>query len=59
MLILDIGVKFILGETYGLEFKDKKPQVSGLEGKHLTDYGVLKAIDWAFVIVPSGKGDKK
>ena len=56
-LKLDNGVKFMFGETYGLEVEDKKSQVSGLGGKYLTDYGVPNEIDFAFVIVPVGKGD--
>jgi len=56
-LKLENGVKFMFGETYGLEVEDKKSQVSGLGGKYLTDYGVPNKIDFAFVIVPIGKGD--
>ncbi|AXT59263.1 DUF4844 domain-containing protein [Aquimarina sp. AD10] len=56
-LKLENGVKFMFGETYGLEVEDKKSQVSGLGGKYLTDYGVPNEIDFAFVIVPVGKGD--
>jgi len=56
-LKLDNGVKFMFGETHGLEVEDKKSQVSGLGGKYLTSYGVSNEIDWAFVIVPTGKGD--
>ena len=56
-LKLDNGVKFMFGETYGLEVEDKKSQVSGLGGKYLTEYGVPNEIDFAFVIVPVGKGD--
>lgn len=47
----------MFGETFGLEVEDKKSQVSGLGGKYLTDYGVPNEIDFAFVIVPVGKGD--
>lgn len=56
-LKLDNGVKFMFGETYGLEVEDKKSQVSGLGGKYLSDYGVPNEIDFAFVIVPIGEGD--
>jgi hypothetical protein len=56
-LKLDIGVKFMFGKTHGLEVEDKKSQVNGLGGKYLTNYGVPNEIDWAFVIVPAGKGD--
>lgn len=56
-LKLDNGVKFMFGETFGLEVEDKKSRVSGLGGKYLTDYCVPNEIDFAFVIVPVGKGD--
>lgn len=56
-LKLDNGVKFMFGETYGLEIEDKKSQVSGLGGKFLDEYNVPDEAEWAFVIVPSGKGD--
>lgn len=56
-LKLDNGVKFMFGETYGLEIEDKKSQVSGLGGKFLEKYGVPDEAEWAFVIVPIGKGD--
>ncbi|WP_298507868.1 hypothetical protein [uncultured Kordia sp.] len=56
-LKLDNGVKFMFGETYGLEIEDKKSQVSGLGGEFLEKYGVPDEIEWAFVIVPVGEGD--
>jgi hypothetical protein len=56
-LKLDNGVKFMFGETYGLEIEDKKSQVSGLGGKFLDEYKVPNDAEWAFVIVPKGKGD--
>ena len=56
-LKLDNGVKFMFGETYGLEIEDKKSQVSGLGGKFLDEYKVPDDAEWAFVIVPVGKGD--
>lgn len=56
-LKLDNGVKFMFGETYGLEIEDKKSQVSGLGGKFLDEYKVPDDVEWAFVIVPEGKGD--
>lgn len=56
-LKLDNGVKFMFGETYGLEIEDKKSQVSGLGGKFLDEYKVPDDAEWAFVIVPIGKGD--
>lgn len=56
-LKLDNGVKFMFGETYGLEIDDKKSQVSGLGGKFLDEYKVPDDAEWAFVIVPVGKGD--
>jgi len=54
-LKLDNGVKFMFGETYGLEIEDKKSQVSGLGGKFLDEYKVPDEAEWAFVIVPEGK----
>ncbi len=57
-LKLDNGVKFMFGETYGLEVEDKKSQVSGLGGEFLKKYGVPDEAQWAFVIVPVGEGDK-
>ncbi|MEP0264629.1 hypothetical protein [Dokdonia sp.] len=56
-LKLDNGVKFMFGETYGLEIEDKKSQVSGLGGKFLEEYKVPDDAEWAFVIVPEGQGD--
>jgi hypothetical protein len=56
-LKLNNGVKFMFGETYGLEIEDKKSQVSGLGGKFLDKYKVPDDAEWAFVIVPEGKGD--
>ena len=56
-LKLDNGVKFMFGETYGLEIEDKQSQVSGLGGKFLDEYKVPDEAEWAFVIVPVGKGD--
>lgn len=56
-LELKNGVKFMFGETYGLEIEDKKSQVSGLGGEFLVKYGVPDDADWAFVIVPEGEGD--
>jgi predicted small lipoprotein YifL len=56
-LELNNGVKFIFGETYGLEIEDKKSQVSGLGGEFLVKYGVPDEAEWAFVIVPEGEGD--
>ncbi|GGZ95221.1 hypothetical protein [Algibacter mikhailovii] len=56
-LKLDNGVKFMFGETYGLEIEDKQSQVSGLGGKFLDAYKVPDEAEWAFVIVPAGKGD--
>ena len=56
-LKLNNGVKFMFGETYGLEIEDKKSQVSGLGGEFLEKYGVPDKAEWAFVIVPVGKGD--
>ena len=56
-LKLGNGVKFMFGETYGLEIEDKKSQVSGLGGKFLDEYKVPDDAEWAFVIVPVGKGD--
>ena len=56
-LKLDNGVKFMFGETYGLEIEDKQSQVSGLGGKFLNEYKVPEEAEWAFVIVPIGKGD--
>ena len=54
---LDNGVKFMFGETYGLEIEDKKSQVSELGGEFLVKYGVPDEAEWAFVIVPEGEGD--
>jgi len=56
-LELNNGVKFMFGETYGLEIEDKKSQVSGLGGEFLIKYGVPDEAEWAFVIVPEGEGD--
>ena len=56
-LELNNGVKFMFGETYGLEIEDKKSQVSGLGGEFLVKYGVPDEAEWAFVIVPEGEGD--
>ncbi|WP_299436564.1 hypothetical protein [uncultured Maribacter sp.] len=56
-LKLDNGVKFMFGETYGLEIEDKQSQVSGLGGKFLDKYKVPYEAEWAFVIVPIGQGD--
>ena len=57
-LTLDNGVRFMFGETYGLEIEDKNSQVSGLGGKYLDIYNVPDDAEWAFVIVPIGDGDK-
>ncbi|UAB75582.1 hypothetical protein [Mesoflavibacter sp. SCSIO 43206] len=57
-LKLENGVKFMFGETYGLEVEDKKSQVSGLGGKYLDIYKVPDYAEWAFVIVPIGDGDE-
>lgn len=56
-LKLDNGVKFMFGESYGLEIEDKKSQVNGLGGKFLDKYKVPDEAEWAFIIVPVGKGD--
>ncbi|WGH76266.1 DUF4844 domain-containing protein [Tenacibaculum tangerinum] len=56
-LELNNGVKFMFGETYGLEIEDKKSQVSGLGGEFLVKYGVPDEAEWAFVIVPEGEED--
>ena len=56
-LELNNGVKFMFGETYGLEIEDKNSQVSGLGGEFLVKYGVPDKAEWAFVIVPEGEGD--
>ena len=56
-LELNNGVKFMFGETYGLEVEDKNSQVSGLGGKYLDIYKVPNDAEWAFVIVPTGNGD--
>jgi len=56
-LELNNGIKFMFGETYGLEIEDKKSQVSGLGGEFLVKYGVPDETEWAFVIVPEGEGD--
>ena len=56
-LELNNGVKFKLGETYGLEVEDKKSQVNGIGGEFLVKYGVPDEAEWAFVIVPQGEGD--
>ena len=56
-LELNNGVKFMFGETYGLEIEDKKSQVSGLGGEFLEKYRVPDEAEWAFVIVPEGEGD--
>ena len=56
-LTLDIGVHLMFGEKYGLEIEDKKSQISSLGGKFLEVYGVPEDVEWAFVIVPEGKGD--
>lgn len=56
-LKLDNGVKFMFGETYGLEIEDNKSQVGGLGGVFLNEYKVPEDAQWAFVIVPEGKGD--
>jgi len=56
-LKLGNGVKFMFGETNGLEIEDKKSQVSSLGGKFLDEYKVPEDAEWAFVIVPVGKGD--
>lgn len=56
-LELNNGVKFLFGETYGLEIEDKKSQVSGLGAEFLVKYGVPDEAEWAFVIVPEGQGD--
>lgn len=56
-LDLNNGVKFMFRETYGLEVEDKKSQVIGLGGDFLVKYGVPDDAEWAFVIVPEGKGD--
>ena len=56
-LDLNNGVKFMFGETFGLEVEDKKSQVSGLGGEFLKKYSVPDEAEWAFVIVPEGEGD--
>jgi len=48
-LKLDNGVKFMFGETYGLEVEDKKSQVSGLGGKYLDIYKVPDEAEWALL----------
>ena len=57
-LALDNGVKFMFGDTYGLEVEDKKSQVSGLGGEFLVKYGVPDEAEWAFIIVPECEGDQ-
>ena len=57
-LKLDNGVKFYFGEHYAIEVEDRNSQVSGLGGEFLEKYGVPDEAEWAFVIVPVGKGDK-
>lgn len=57
-LKLDNGVKFMFGKKGELEIEDTKSQVSGLGGDFLEKYGVPNKTEWAFVIVPVGKGDK-
>ena len=57
VLELDNGVKFKFGETYGLEVVDKEQQVCGLGEEYLERYKISDEIEWAFVIVPKGKGD--
>lgn len=56
-LQLSNGVKFMFGETYGLEVEDENSQVSGLGGHFLDKYNVPDDAQWAFVIVPPGNGD--
>ena len=56
-LELSNGIKFMFGETYGLEVEDKKSQVSGLGEEFLAKYGAPEKVKWAFVIVPEGEGD--
>ena len=56
-LKLNNGVKFIFNDEYGLEVSDKKSQVSGLGGEYLEKYQVPDEAQWAFTIVPPGKGD--
>ena len=57
-LKLDNGIEFMFGATFGLEVEDKKSQVVGLGGDFLEKYGVPDEAEWAFLIVPAGKGDK-
>jgi len=54
---LDNDLKFMFGETYGLEIEDIKSQVSELGDEILVKYEVPDEAEWAFVIVPVGKGD--
>lgn len=56
-LILNNGIKFTFADEDGLEITDEKSQISGLGGDFLDDYGVPEKVEWAFVIVPAGKGD--
>ena len=56
-LELDNGVSFKFGDSYGIQIKDTKSQVSGLGGSFLDTYKVPKDVQWAFVIVPPGEGD--
>ena len=56
-LKLENGVKFMFGETYGLEVEDEKSQVSGIGGKYLKLYKVPEDAEWAFTILPVMEGD--
>ena len=58
VLSLDSGVKFFFGETHGLQVDDKKNTVSGIGGEYLEKYNVPEDVEFAFVIVPEGEGDK-
>lgn len=57
-LNFDNGVKFMLSKINRLEVEDKKSQVNRLGKKYLANYGVKNQIEWAFIIVPEGRGDK-
>ena len=56
-ILFDFGAKIFFGE-YGLETEDKKYQLAGIGGEYWEKYKVPKEVEYGFVIVNPGEGDK-
>ena len=57
-LNLNNGVKFMFGDTFGLEQEDLNHQVSAIVEDFFLGHEITDDIDWAFAIYPEGQGDK-